>query len=386
MTSNNIKVYLVGGAVRDQVLNRPNKDLDFVVVGSTPELMERLGFDQVGADFPVFLHPVSKDEFALARTERKTAAGYHGFEVDFDTTVTLEEDLVRRDLTMNSMAVEVSVDILIDGEVKFIGDIVDPYNGQDDAINGILRHTSEAFAEDPLRVLRTARFAARYNFDIAHETVELMRDIVAEGEMTALPMERVFAEFQKALMEDHPRRFFDYLHMVDAHELYFKELCDWNNTGLDFAVNLNASFEERVALLVMGFHPIEAKDMLSRIKAPNHVIDTAVWSCNLERIIGDIVFDTFPMTPNMLWDALNHVNAWRSVEKLQNIAHVHLYWGSELTFKAISNIMGAVVAGSNVGFNDLDEATRDDLVGKEIGEAISLKRLEVLKELNLFPS
>jgi tRNA nucleotidyltransferase/poly(A) polymerase len=391
MNSNNIKVYLVGGAVRDIVLGRPNKDLDFVVVGATRGYMECLGFDQVGADFPVFLHPKTKDEFALARMERKIEAGYKGFECEFNTEVTLEDDLERRDLTMNAMAIEVDPKILETGELVYkddINEIIDPFNGVEDAKNGILRHTSEAFAEDPLRVLRTCRFAARYNFEVAEDTVDLMRDIVGNGEMNALPMERVYAEFEKAMMEDHPRKFFDYMNASDAFELYFDELCDWDNAGLDFAVNLNATLEERVSLLVAGFNPSETHAMLSRIKAPNHLIDTAVWSSNLEFMVVELVYDFDSVTADAkrVWETLNRFNAWKQFEKLQRIAHVHLYWGNPITFEAVRIIMEAVIAGSKVGFDDLDPKTRDKLVGKEIGEAISQRRLEVLEELNLFVS
>jgi len=388
MKTNNIKVYLVGGAVRDMVLGRTQKDHDFVVVGATRGYMEGLGFDQVGADFPVFLHPKSKDEFALARTERKTAPGYGGFECDFNIDVTLEDDLVRRDLTMNSMAIEVNADILVSGEIKIIGEIIDPYCGSTDAEAGVLRHTSEAFAEDPLRVLRTARFAARYKFVIADETVKLMQEIVCAGEMDALPMERVFVEFQKAMMEDHPQRFFDYLNITDALELYFDELCSWNGTALKFAINLNASFEERVAALFLDVEYVDAERMLTDLKAPNHLIDTVLWSCNLETIICETsgpFFDVENLT-EALWESLNNTNAWKNVEKLQRVAYVHLYEGEEGTFEAIQRIMTAVIAGAEIGFDNLEAQQRDVLSGKAIGEAISIKRLEVLEELNLFPS
>ena len=389
MSSDNIKVYLVGGAVRDIVLGRPKKDLDYVVVGATPEYMLSLGFEQVGADFPVFLHPKTKDEFALARTERKTASGYHGFECDFNKEVTLEEDLERRDLTMNSMAIRVGIKALQTGELVYKDDannIIDHFGGVQDAKDGVLRHTSDAFAEDPLRVLRTCRFAARYNFEIADATVDLMTEIVKSGEMEALPMERVYAEFERAMMEDHPRKFFDYMNRCGAHELYFDELQDWNNTGLDLAVSFNASLEERVALLVMGFRPKEVKDMLTRIKAPNQLVDIATWSSYLEFMINSINFPPGTMSNERLWEMMNRFNVWKNVSKLQRIAHLHLYWANNKTLKAIRIIMKAAIAGSKIGFNDLDPATRGDLEGKEIGEAISQKRLQVLEELNLFSS
>jgi len=171
-----------------------------------------------------------------------------------------------------------------------------------------------------------------------------------------------------------------------AMNLYFHELCDWNNSGLEFAININASLEERIALLVMGFHSVDAERMLKRIKAPNHVIDTAVWSCNIERMINDLLYSQKKPEAYHIWDSLNRANAWRNVEKMQRIAHIHLYWGGREVFDALRVIMEALVVGSKIGFGDLDPNTRDALVGKEIGEAISQKRLEVLEELNLFPS
>lgn len=187
-----MKTYLVGGAVRDTLLGRTPKDQDFVIVGATKANVEQMladGFQQVGADFPVFLHPRTGNEYALARVERKTGNGYGGFTVDTEN-VTLEEDLARRDLTINSMAQDVET-----------GEIFDPFNGQDDLRQGILRHTTEAFAEDPLRVLRVARFAARYNFRIASETVDLARKIVHACELDHLSRERVWVELEKLLSE-----------------------------------------------------------------------------------------------------------------------------------------------------------------------------------------
>ena len=193
-----MKIYLVGGAVRDALLNHPVKDPDWVVVGARPEELLSQGFTQVGKDFPVFLHPDTKDEYALARTERKKGHGYTGFSVNYDPGVTLEEDLARRDLTINAMAQDDD------------GTIIDPYGGQRDLEAKVLRHVSEAFAEDPLRVLRTARFAARYahlGFTIAPETEALMSRIVSEGELEYLPPERVWTELERALGERSPQTF-----------------------------------------------------------------------------------------------------------------------------------------------------------------------------------
>ncbi len=190
-----MKVYEVGGAVRDELLGLPVKDRDYVVVGATPEEMVRQGFRPVGKDFPVFLHPRTHDEYALARTERKTAQGYRGFQVHAEPDVTLEQDLARRDLTINAIARDDA------------GGIIDPYRGVSDIEAGILRHVSHAFVEDPVRILRVARFAARFErFSIAPETLELMREMVRNGEVDALVPERVWQELAKGLMEHKPSR------------------------------------------------------------------------------------------------------------------------------------------------------------------------------------
>ena len=176
-----MKTYLVGGAVRDQLLNLPVKDRDFLVVGATPEMLLAEGFQQVGAAFPVFLHPKTQEEYALARQERKNGAGYHGFICDFSPTVTIEQDLIRRDLTINAMAQDLTS-----------GEIIDPFNGHADSANKVLRHVSPAFAEDPLRVLRVARFAARFHsmgFSVAEETVKLMQNMTACGELAHLNLQ-----------------------------------------------------------------------------------------------------------------------------------------------------------------------------------------------------
>ena len=201
MKSNLKKVYLVGGAVRDKLLNIKSKDNDYVVIGETPKTMESLGFVPIGSDFPVYLHPKTKEEYALGRTERKSGKGYTGFVVDASPTVTLEEDLARRDLTINSMALDEH------------GNIIDPFNGQTDLQNKTLRHTTEAFVEDPVRVLRIARFLARYGSDwrIHPSTYALMRELKNKGELNHLVPERVWLETEKALGEKHPELYFEAL-------------------------------------------------------------------------------------------------------------------------------------------------------------------------------
>lgn len=207
--------YLVGGCVRDELLGLPAQDKDWVVVGATPAMMLQQGFMQVGKDFPVFLHPETKEEYALARTERKIGKGYYNFSCDYQPTVTLEEDLARRDLTINAIAKTMG------------GDIVDPYGGQRDLQQKILRHVSAAFSEDPVRILRVARFAARFaplGFSIDPSTVQLMRQMVMAGEVDALVPERVWQEMYRALQEAAPEEFFICLRSCGALERIFPQL------------------------------------------------------------------------------------------------------------------------------------------------------------------
>lgn len=207
-----VRVYRVGGSVRDELLGRPVTDRDFVVVGATPEIMLASGFRPVGRDFPVFLHPETNDEYALARTERKHGRGYRGFEFFASPDVTLEEDLKRRDVTINAMAL---------GDD---GKLVDPCGGSADLAAGILRHVSPAFAEDPLRVLRVARFAARFGFAVAPETEALMRAIVASGELATLAPERVWQELARGLMEPQPSRMIAVLRQCGALSMLLPEV------------------------------------------------------------------------------------------------------------------------------------------------------------------
>jgi len=207
-----MKIYRVGGAVRDRLLGRPVQDIDWVVVGSTPEEMTAQGFRPVGNDFPVFLHPETNAEYALARTERKSGRGYKGFTIHSAPDVTLEEDLRRRDLTINAMAEDEH------------GNLVDPFNGRADLEQMLLRHVSPAFVEDPLRVLRVARFAARFAFAIAPETMRLMGRIAEAGELADLVPERVWTETERALGEPHPERFFATLRKCGALKQVFPEI------------------------------------------------------------------------------------------------------------------------------------------------------------------
>jgi tRNA nucleotidyltransferase (CCA-adding enzyme) len=271
-----METYLVGGAVRDALLGVPFRERDYVVVGATPEALLESGFRPVGKDFPVFLHPQTGEEYALARTERKTGPGYHGFDTRFSPDVTLEQDLLRRDLTINAMAQSAD------------GAIVDPYGGRRDLEARMLRHVSPAFAEDPLRVLRVARFAARFaplGFRIAPETLELMSGIVAAGEMAALVPERVWTETERALGEPRPRTYVETLRACGALAALFPEIDrlfgvpqppEWHpevDTGehalqvLDVAAELSPDTAVRFAALV---HDL-GKGLTPRAQWPRHV-------------------------------------------------------------------------------------------------------------------
>ncbi|QET03002.1 MULTISPECIES: multifunctional CCA addition/repair protein [Cupriavidus] len=258
-----MQVYAVGGAIRDELLGKPSQDRDYVVVGATPEEMERLGYKPVGKDFPVFLHPQTKAEYALARTERKTAVGYKGFAFYCGADVTLEDDLVRRDLTINAMA------RAVDDAGNLVGPVIDPYNGRQDLAAKQFRHVSDAFAEDPVRILRAARFAARFHdFTVVPETVALMRAMVEAGEVDALVPERVWQELARGLMEAKPSRMFAVLRECGALARLMPELerlwgvpqrADYHpevDTGvhvmmvLDYAASVGASLPVRFAALV----------------------------------------------------------------------------------------------------------------------------------------
>ena len=299
-----MQVYLVGGAVRDQLLGREVSERDWVVVGATPGELERAGFIPVGRDFPVFLHPKTKEEHALARLERKVAPGYRGFTTEFSADVKLEDDLRRRDLTINAMAQ--------DGT----GNIIDPYGGQRDLEARLLRHVSEAFAEDPVRILRVARFAARYaplGFRVADETLALMRQMVADGEANALVAERVWTETEKALGEPCPDVFISVLRDCGALKVVYPEIDalfgvpqpeKWHpeiDTGihqlmaLREAVKLGGGVAVRFAVLMhdlgKGVTPADklpshpghedagvalVEQLAARLRVPNHLRELAV--------------------------------------------------------------------------------------------------------------
>ena len=252
---NEFQIYKVGGAVRDQLLGLPVNDTDWVVVGATPEQMTARGYVAVGRDFPVFLHPKTHEEYALARTERKNGMGYRGFVVHTAADVTLEEDLARRDLTINAIAAP--ADWKSASELK---DLVDPYNGQQDLRDKVLRHVTEAFREDPVRILRLARFAARFTaFSVAPETLQLMREMVAAGEVDALVPERVWQEISRGLMEEQPSRMFELLRECGALAVLLPEL------DRLWGVPQRAEYHPEVD---SGVHAMMVLDMSARLQTP----------------------------------------------------------------------------------------------------------------------
>ncbi len=265
-----MQIYLVGGAVRDALMGLPVKDRDYVVVGARPEELVALGYTPVGKDFPVFLHPETKQEYALARTERKTARGYHGFSFYADADVSLEMDLVRRDLTINAIALHDHMTVTLGkNSVNSLDKqhLIDPYGGQRDIAAKVLRHVSLAFAEDPVRILRVARFAARFSdFTVAPETHVLMQRMVAQGEADALVAERVWQELAKGLMEGKPSRMCEVLRASGALKVLLPEL------DALWGVPQRADYHPEVDT---GVHAMMVIDMAARLQAPLAVR----WAC-----------------------------------------------------------------------------------------------------------
>ena len=254
-----MQIYRVGGSVRDELLGLPVKDRDWVVVGATPEQMSAAGFLPVGKDFPVFLHPETREEYALARTERKTARGYKGFAIHTSPEVTLEEDLARRDLTINSIAVHGQW-TLGNGQNDAESGLIDPYGGRRDLRERVLRHVTDAFREDPVRILRVARFAARFaDFRVAPETLQLMREMVEHGEADHLVAERVWQELSRGLMEDMPSRLFDVLAECGALKVLLPEV------DRLWGVPQRADYHPEIDT---GVHVLMVLDLSARLRAP----------------------------------------------------------------------------------------------------------------------
>lgn len=384
-----METYLVGGAVRDRLLGLPVTERDWVVVGATADAMLALGYQPVGKDFPVFLHPKTKEEYALARTERKTGPGYTGFETSTGPDVTLEADLLRRDLTINAMAETPA------------GELIDPYGGRGDLDNRVLRHVSPAFAEDPVRILRIARFAARFakwGFHVAHTTNQLMRTMVDNGEVEYLVPERVWAELVKALATDTPAQFFRVLAACGALRTLFPEFAplDQNEPAgshghaaialpvLGQAVTLSADSAIRFAALVCDIDRGTANGLDSdgldalcdRYRVPNACRELAMLALQQRDRVQ--AADTLPAA--QLLDLLNTADAFRRSDRFSQFLLVCEADAKASTSEDQDNFHGeylqqALAAAQTVRASDLQQ---QGLSGKEIGAALQQRRIAAI--------
>lgn len=401
-----MQVYLVGGAVRDSLLGHPYQEKDYVVVGATPEHMLAQGFQPVGKDFPVFLHPETKEEYALARTERKSGKGYHGFQFFTDTTVSLEEDLIRRDLTINAIAMDQD------------GKLYDPYGGQTDLENKTLRHVSEAFAEDPLRVLRVARFAARYSaygFHIAPETLQLMQTMAESGELDALTPERVWKETSRALLEDHADIYFQTLRDCGALKHLFPEIdalfgvpqrpeyhpevdCGIHTLmSLQQACKSNYSLDVRFAVLVhdlgkaltpvnelprhimheeRGVKPVT--ELCERLKVPTQTRQLALSVCKEHLKCHQIM----SLKPGTVWRLLQRLDVLRRPERVEAFIQAcecdarGRLGLEDRPYPQAQYMLDAMQVVRSIKVQDLPE----NIKGAEIGEMLIQYRIDALTE------
>jgi len=310
-----VKTYVVGGAVRDELLGLAVQDRDYVVVGATPEEMARLGFRPVGSDFPVFLHPETHEEHALARTERKTAPGYKGFTFHAAPEVTLEEDLRRRDLTINAMARAED------------GTLVDPHGGEADLRAGVLRHVSESFIEDPVRILRVARFAARFAFAVAPETLALMRRMVEAGEADALVPERVWQELSRGLMEREPSRMVAILRecgalarvLPEVDAAYERpEVPERLAARIDRAAAHAYALPVRYALLVLDTEGADAEALAARVNAPTDCRTLAQLAIRSRPLLANAA----ALDADTMLGLLEQADAFRRPERLERLVEV----------------------------------------------------------------
>ena len=380
-----MQVYLVGGAVRDALLNRKVVERDYVVVGATPEEMLSQGFTQVGKDFPVFLHPKTQEEYALARTERKSGKGYTGFVCDASSSVTLEEDLLRRDLTVNAIAQD------------NLGNLIDPYGGKKDLENRLLRHVSEAFSEDPLRVFRVARFATRYaylGFTIATETMALMQSMAQSGELSTLSAERVWQETKRSLLEKTPHVFFTVLNQAHGLNDWFTELERNLDTALETlktAVDLEKVENESVvkdtdtetARLITRFTALlthlneeEAKQLCSRLKVQNQVSDIVSLACKFKGFLLNA-----QNSPADLLVLFNGCDAWRREERFTLLLSAFAPYAQnkgidwQLQRKRIEN---ALAAANQVNVQDI---IATGVKGPEIKDALNRAKLSAIASI-----
>ncbi|TVQ72172.1 MAG: hypothetical protein EA373_03140 [Oceanospirillales bacterium] len=369
-----MEICLVGGAVRDQLLGLEVKDRDWVVIGATPDEMRQQGFRAVGKDFPVFINPDSGEEYALARTERKSGHGYQGFTFHTDPSVTLEEDLCRRDLTINAMA------------IRSDGTLVDPYQGQKDLKAKVLRHISAAFAEDPLRVLRVARFAARFHplgFSIAPETLSLMQQISASGELEHLSAERVWSEFERSLHGEFPLVFLECLKESHALERLLAELqqIDWDNAKriLNRLNALEPTAEQRFALISQlafqsASHQGKLDAFCQRLKAPKRFQQAASDLLQWHTILASFE----QQTAENRWKLIKSLKLLRQPERLACLLAPTLALHPEAP-EDLGQKLSALL--ERMGQVSSAYWAAQGVKGKALGEAMEQAYLELAEEL-----
>jgi tRNA nucleotidyltransferase (CCA-adding enzyme) len=364
-----MKIYCVGGAVRDELLGLPVKDRDYVVVGATPEEMLQRGFKPVGKDFPVFLHPATHEEYALARTERKIARGYHGFEFHTAPDVTLEQDLARRDLTINAIARDSQ------------GKLIDPFNGASDLKAGVLRHVGPAFAEDPVRILRVSRFAARLGFRIAPETLALMRQMAENGEADALVAERVWQEFARGLMESQPSRMIGVLRECGALARVMPELETlWEDPdagrdalrALDASARAGEALEVRIAALARSLDPLAVEALAERLKMPADSRDLALLAARY----GNSIADAGELTPEELFELFEATDGFRRPERFHSLVRAALA-GEAGAEPARVRLERALAAAAEV---DAAAIARSGATPAEIGRRVAEARLAAIRQ------
>ena len=363
-----MKIYCVGGAVRDELLGLPVKDRDYVVVGATPDAMVKQGYKPVGRDFPVFLHPRTHEEYALARTERKTARGYHGFEFHAAPEVTLEQDLSRRDLTINAIAKDAD------------GRIIDPHRGADDLKAGVLRHVSPAFAEDPVRILRVARFAARFGFRIAPETMKLMRDMARNGEADALVPERVWMEVARGLMEATPSRMFAVLRECGALARVMPEMdALWDDAdaageampALDAAAKTGATLPARFAVLARWLVPLAVESLATRLKVPADCRDLALLAARY----ANTVLDAAELDAPAVLELFNATDTWRRPERFAELGTA-AFAGEPGAAAAQARLTRARAAAASINAGEIARASKNTA---DIRGNLDTARLEAIR-------
>jgi tRNA nucleotidyltransferase (CCA-adding enzyme) len=369
-----MKIYAVGGAIRDTLMGLPVHDIDYVVVGSSVDEMIAKGFRPVGKDFPVFLHPQTQAEYALARTERKTGQGYKGFHFYADPTVTLEQDLQRRDLTINAMAQEVGED------GKRFGPILDPYNGQEDLAAKVFRHVSDAFAEDPLRLLRIARFAARFpQFTVAVETMAALQAIVKAGELQALSAERIWQELARGLVASKPMHMFQVLLDSDAAKTILpaslvSQLTDEVSresliAHYDLASN---SLEERCAITLMYLPASEIRSWADCVRMPIEVRDFSEIFSELVTLVNQS-HASYQALDILAW--FNRADVWRKPDRAQALLTLAQKLGLSVAplIRAMRNALAINTAEIIAGM-----AAGDRSNGERIGSAFEAARLAAI--------